>query len=334
MVRWLNRPEYLYQPGKLVRRVFPGGPVIEGEEIVGLPWKLPLEVDSSETIGRIISHHGIFEMPVVEAMFRLIDPGDLVFDVGANIGYMTAVALSAGAARVIAFEPHPALFSRLERNVARWSRDQRFAGRIDARQEAISSRKGGFSLFVPKRGFAENQGLATLEERPDREAYNEVPITATTLDAVIAEAGASVGVLKIDIEDHESQAFKGGSNSLAGGRIRDIIYEGFSGADSDASRLLINLGYAIFGLQSTVFGPVLVEGLRAGKRRIGDHNLVATLDPGRLRKRMSAKGFRCLSRAAKAGLSAGHLARTQEVVGQRSQHGLIKGTGQDDWNDR
>jgi FkbM family methyltransferase len=301
IIEWLNRPEYIYQPNKLMRRIFSNGPNREGEEIIELPWRLPMEIDSSETIGRIISHHGIFEMPVVEAIFRLVDPSDTVLDAGANIGYMTAVAVSAGAMKVISFEPYPALFARLSRNVDRWNQEPRFAGRFDVRREAISSEKGHSTLFVPKVGFAENQGLATLETRVDRAAYNEVQVNATTLDAVMHEICDPVGVLKIDIEDHEFQAFIGGADSLGNRRIRDIIYEGFSGTDSDASKLLASYGYSIFGLQSNAFGPVLLEGTRPGKRPIGDHNLLATLHPDRVRSRMSRKGFRCLSRAAKAG---------------------------------
>ncbi len=302
VIEWLNRPEYIYQPNKLIRRVFGQGRVRECEEIIDLPWRLPLEVDSCETIGRIISHHGIFEMPVVEAIFRLVDPSDTLLDAGANIGYMTAVALSAGARKVISFEPHPDLFARLWRNIGRWSQEPRFEGRVDARCEAISSEKGRSILFVPKIGFAENQGIATLETRVDREAYDELQVNTTTLDATVHETGGSVGVLKIDIEDHELQAFKGGSDSLRNRRIRDIIYEGFGGVDSDASMLLASYGYSIFGLQNNAFGPVLLEGLKSGRRQIRDHNLLATLDPARVRSRMSPKGFRCLSRAAKAGL--------------------------------
>ena len=276
IAEWINRPEYIYQPGKFLRRLWEIRSRQEGDEVIELPWKLPMEVDSSETIGRILSHHGIFEMPVVEAIFRLVDPGDFVLDAGANIGYMAAVAAAAGAGKVISFEPHPALFARLSRNLGRWNNDPRFAGRFDARQEAISSEIGNATLFVPKSGFAENQGLASLEAMLDRDAYQEVRVSTTTLDSIIQEVGRSVGVLKLDIEGHELHAFRGAGISLREKKIRDIVYEGFDGADSDASKLLASFGYSIFGLQRSVFGPVLLDTLAGGRRLIGDHNLVAT----------------------------------------------------------
>lgn len=304
VAEWLNRPEYIYQPQRFFRRILGKRIRKEGEEIVELPWLLPLEVDTSEAIGRIISHHGIFEMPVVEAIFRFVDPGDLVLDAGANIGYMAAVAAAAGAGKVISFEPHPVLFARLARNVSRWNKDPKFARRFDARQEAISHEKGTSPLFFPKSGFAENQGLATLETRLDCAAYGEVQVSTTTLDTVLMEVGGPVGVLKIDIEGHEFKAFQGASSALRDGMIRDIIYESFAGADSDASKLLSSFGYSIFALQSSVFGPVFLDGLKGGRRAVGDHNLVATLDPSRIRSRMSTRGYKCLSRAAKSGLLA------------------------------
>jgi len=293
------RPEYIYQPNKLIQRVFGKRLDQGGEEIVELPWKLSMEVDSSEIIGCGISRTGIFEMPVVEAIYRLVDGSDTVLDVGANIGYMTAAALSAGAKKVIAFEPHPVLFARLLRNVERWDNEPRFRGRVNVRNEAIDSGGGRATLFIPKGEFAGNQGIATLETNIYQTGFDKVEVAGTTLDTVIHEHGEPIGLLKIDIEGHEFQAFRGGSDSLGKRRIRDIIYEDFRGVDSDASKLLASYGYSIFGLRSSLAGPVLREGLKGGKLSLSEHNLVATLDPDRVRRRMSPRGYKCLSRKAR-----------------------------------
>lgn len=297
LVEWLNRPEYVFQPKRFVRRILERRIQTEGPETVELPWGVPMEVDSSEAIGRILSHHGIFEMPVVEALFRLVDSCDLVLDVGANIGYMSAVALAAGARRVISFEPHPMLYGRLVRNKDRWSKDPRFTGRLETHQQAISFENGRAKLFVPGTTFAGNNGLASLERSADRDVCAQVEVATVTLDAVIKELRCSVGVLKIDIEGHESYAFQGATRSLAAEGIRDIIYEDFGGLESDASRLLVGHGYKIFGLRSSVLGPVLQERLENRSREIGYRNLIATVDPERLKARMSGAGYRCFSRA-------------------------------------
>jgi FkbM family methyltransferase len=214
---------------------------------------------------------------------------------------MTAAALSAGAKKVIAFEPHPVLFARLLRNVERWDHEPRFAGRVNVRNEAIDSGGGRATLFIPKGEFAGNQGIATLETNIYQTGFDKVEVAGTTLDTVIHEHREPIGLLKIDIEGHEFQAFRGGSDSLGNRRIRDIIYEDFRGVDSDASKLLASYGYSIFGLRGSLAGPVLREGLKGGKLSLSEHNLVATLDPDRVRRRMSPRGYKCLSREARQG---------------------------------
>ena len=301
-IEWLNRPEYIYQPSKLISRIFGKKAPIEGEEIVELPWELPIEVDCRERIGRIIAHHGVFELPVVEAIFRLTDRGDIALDVGANIGYMAAAAASAGAKRVICFEPHPVLFDRLERNLQRWNQVPGFSGQLEARQEAVSSARGSAALRVPREGFAENQGLATLESRDGQPGYDEVSVTTTTIDTVTCEIPERIGILKIDIEEHEYHAFLGAIEMLRHNRVRDIIYEDYGGVGSESSKLLASFGYSVFGLQRSVFGPLLLDGTHT--RPWWDHNLLATLEPERARKRMAARGFVSLSRSRKKRFAA------------------------------
>jgi hypothetical protein len=161
---WLNNPEYFYQPRKLLSRLVSRKSSANRVCIVELPWKLPLEVDCSDTIGLGISHHGLFELPVVEAIFRLVDPVDNFVDIGANIGYMTSAALAAGAKNVISFEPHPNLFARLSRNIGQWIEIQPdVAGRVWAQQKAISAKSGSAALQISKANFMGNQGIATLE---------------------------------------------------------------------------------------------------------------------------------------------------------------------------
>jgi FkbM family methyltransferase len=213
VVDWLNRPEYIYQPRKLLRRIFGERVGPGGMRVVKLPWLLPLEVDCSETIGRVISHHGIYEFAVVEAIFRLVDPTDNFLDVGANLGYMTSAAVAAGAKNVISFEPHPDLFARLSRNMSHWIAARPAAARrVAVRQAAISSKSGMAALRVPRAGFVGNQGLSTLESVSGQDAYDLIDVTTTTLDRVIDDIGEAVGVMKIDIEGHELQAFAGGGS--------------------------------------------------------------------------------------------------------------------------
>lgn len=120
-------------------------------------------------------------------------------------------------------------------------------------------------------------------------------MTTTTLDKVIGDFGGAVGVLKIDIEGHELQAFSGAQESLESGKIRDIIYEDYGDMDSAVSRLLRSFGYSIFGLDKTLFGLVLRERSKA-VQPFEPPNLLATLNPARARQRMARRGYNCLNK--------------------------------------
>ena len=62
---------------------------------------------------------GVYEPLETRIFKRLINRNDVVFDVGANIGYYTLIAtkLVGEKGRVFAFEPEPTNFSLLEKNV-------------------------------------------------------------------------------------------------------------------------------------------------------------------------------------------------------------------------
>ncbi|MBP9940768.1 MAG: FkbM family methyltransferase, partial [Comamonas sp.] len=61
-----------------------------------------------------------FEPEVLHALRQYIQPGSVVLDIGANVGYFTAhiSKLVGSAGRVHAFEPEPRNFSLLSSNVA------------------------------------------------------------------------------------------------------------------------------------------------------------------------------------------------------------------------
>src|SRR5690348_16045995 len=86
-----DKPHYVFHPARMLRRARYGGPS-DRREIAQLPWGLPLEVGADAAIGFTILTTGVFDPCVTETMHRLIDPGDVVADVGANVGYLTSLA--------------------------------------------------------------------------------------------------------------------------------------------------------------------------------------------------------------------------------------------------
>jgi hypothetical protein len=88
----LLKPEYFYQPRLALRRLLPFRHSSTAEFVdKKLPWGLHIRIHPLEEHGQIILTLGVIDLAVTETLFRLANPGEIAVDVGANIGYMTAV---------------------------------------------------------------------------------------------------------------------------------------------------------------------------------------------------------------------------------------------------
>lgn len=129
-------------------------------------------------------------------------PGDLVFDVGANLGDKTAAYLSRGA-RVIAIEPQFAMVAQLQ---------DRFGGCGD-----VTILEVGLSDTVGELQMSVNSAVPAIstfmEEwkfgRFSDQKWDQVAtVPVTTLDILIKEYG-SPRFIKIDVEGFEETVVNG-----------------------------------------------------------------------------------------------------------------------------
>jgi FkbM family methyltransferase len=142
----------------------------------------------------------------VEFYRQFVRAGELAFDVGAHVGDRTALLRRTGA-RVVAVEPHPALYEKLERM---FHDDER----VTLVGEAVGAAPGEAELRWPEGGLA----LASMStEWVDRvrgsgrfrgEWENRVFVPVTTLDALIEQFGIPA-FCKIDVEGYEELALRG-----------------------------------------------------------------------------------------------------------------------------
>jgi FkbM family methyltransferase len=130
---------------------------------------------------------------------RLLKPGMMVVDLGANAGYYSLLAsgLVGSSGHVYAFEPDPENFDYLSRNL-----EINGCGNVTALRKAAADHVGtqSFLRSDPERGFlsAGTQG------------GDSITVETTSLDAFFASAGwPSVHVVKMDIEGSESAALEG-----------------------------------------------------------------------------------------------------------------------------
>ena len=244
--RHLNKPEYLFQPLRIIKR-FGFRPSASAR--MRLRNGISITVNTNEDIGRSIATLGVYDLVVSEAITRLLDSGEAAVDAGANVGYMSAIMAGRVApnGRIVCFEPNPLVGELLRENSRQWRVS------VDVQPRALSARNGSATLYVPDK-FDTNQGIASLEAR----AGKTVEVETVSLDEYLD--GTVVGLLKIDIEGHEYEALSGAARLLKQHQIRDIIFEDHAGYPSAVSQMLEADGYQIFRLSRSLLRPLLLAG--------------------------------------------------------------------------
>ena len=181
-------------------------------------------VRTTDAVGHVVERTGVFDAAVSEALHRLADPGDLVIDVGANVGYMTSLlALRVGdTGKVICFEPQPGVRDDLEKNVMRW-RSQGLDTEIEVRCEGLSSSSGVGHMSYALPGESRDGQSLVDGARAEPDGLWEVPLAR--LDDLLDLETTSIGVLKLDVEGHEQHVLLGTEALLSRRSIRDIVFE-------------------------------------------------------------------------------------------------------------
>jgi FkbM family methyltransferase len=250
----IAHPPYLFRPTQIATRVWRELAWRSSTRgTVRLPWGLDIVVNPREAIGRNICTRGLYDLAVTEALWRLVGPGELTLDVGANIGYTAGLlAIRAGrGGHVICFEPHPEIFSRLRENVALW-RTKSGCAAITLQQVALGDSVGTARLQAGGE-FDRNSGTARLVTSCDKACHDSIEVKLETLDAALAE-GQHVGVMKLDAEGSEIAILRGMERILSQKRVRDIVFEEVTGFPSQTHLLLQDAGYTVMGLQATMLG--------------------------------------------------------------------------------
>lgn len=142
--------------------------------------------------------------PLIRAHFKqVIAPGDLVFDVGANVGELTHIFSTLGA-RVVAIEPQRQCAGALKK---------RFRARDNVRivEMGVGERAEALPIYVNHNSHA----IATFSDRwvtqsrfADLPWEQSEPVRMTTLDHLIAEYGQPK-FCKIDVEGFEYPVLRG-----------------------------------------------------------------------------------------------------------------------------
>jgi FkbM family methyltransferase len=175
--------------------------------------------DRRDSVAREVCFTGRYEPQETQIASRVLRPGDVFVDVGANWGYFTlAAAHWVGASgRVIAFEPEPRLFELLTANLA-LNRIQY----VRPRRLAVAAGPGTLR-FAAFHADGVNWGVSR-SVTPAALADFECPAAALDDELDAAEVGP-VQLTKIDVEGGEAGVLLGMRRGLRQGRYRYVLVE-------------------------------------------------------------------------------------------------------------
>lgn len=143
-----------------------------------------------------------------------IGQGDVVFDVGANVGVFTAFAAQR-AGQLHSFEPDPSVFPHLERTVAL---NQLANVRLNAM--ALGAVEGEARIFSNPTSASASHLVTTDGMAQDGGSS----ISITTLDSYVAARGVDrLDLIKIDVEGFETDVLAGARKSIAGLRPSALV---------------------------------------------------------------------------------------------------------------
>lgn len=200
-------------------------------------------------------YFGSYAPLVTHTMRRFLKPGDVFFDVGANIGYLSAIATGLVGTRgqVHAFEPAPQHFARLRR-LAELNPDRTIIANACAAGDADATR----TIYIAR---AAGQSTLVSSYKNPAEVVGSEEIRVVRLDSYIEQARIDrIALIKIDVEGYELPVLKGlekyfrrtGQRPPIICEIAPRAYSLLGGTLSELVRYMLDFGYSAFDLANGV----------------------------------------------------------------------------------
>ena len=153
--------------------------------------------EPADLIQSMIYHFGVWEPAISAVVKRLLAPGDVVADVGANIGYASLLAskIVGPNGGVVAIEAEPATHQKLRENL----QANPSAMNVRTLNVAVSDAPGSLTLFT---GNESNIGAASVIASSNRR--ESITVDAFPLDQLLTDdERMRLRLIKIDIEGAE-----------------------------------------------------------------------------------------------------------------------------------
>jgi len=160
-----------------------------------------ITVFSEDHIGKHIRQFGLYEKEKLLFLLALLGKMEkpVVLDIGANIGNHS-LAFATGAARILAFEPIPAIYSVLEQNLR-----QNHLVNVQAYNMALSDKDAVATIYL---GSNSNLGMSSFDQRES--ATESIEVNCQIGDSFLGTLDLpKIDLIKIDVEGHEKFVVRG-----------------------------------------------------------------------------------------------------------------------------
>ncbi len=232
-----SRLRYLVSAGLLSKQT-PTSGVVEG--YLGA---YRMGFDLSDNIQRNV-YLGQYDPVETRLVRRLLQPGDVFCDVGANIGYYSLLAsqIVTSSGRVYAFEPIIENAAVLRRTVA-----ANLVSNVVVNELAVGRCRGVVALYTGDVAQLGDSGWASCYASGNRSQVRIVQQIA--LDDYLQSARIrTVGLVKIDVEGMEFDVLSGMTRLLSQPDAPDLVCEVWASRSRDTVQCLAGHGYSLYAM--------------------------------------------------------------------------------------
>jgi len=193
-----------------------------------------------------LSINKTYEEFPLEIAKQEIKQGDVVLDLGANIGYHTLkfARLVGKKGKVFAFEPEPYNFALLKKNL-----EINGYNNVVLVQKAVSAENTKIKLYLSEENTADNR---IFDSKDDRKF---IEIESVTLDKYFENYEGKINFIKMNIQGSESGAIQGMSSLIEKNKDLKIIFEftpclhvKYGTSPEELLKLLTDRGFSLYHL--------------------------------------------------------------------------------------
>lgn len=170
-----------------------------------------INIDTTSFIEWKIFFFGYYEPDIIKIFKKHIKKGDIVVDVGANIGAHTLVLSKlVGGGKVFAFEPHPQIADRLKKNL-----EVNNISNVKVFETAASDTEGRITFYGVNSNDS-NKGKSSIYKEHVGNSSEAFDVEVNTLDNVARDnSWENVSFIKIDTEGNDLKVIFGAEKIIS-----------------------------------------------------------------------------------------------------------------------